>query len=77
VAYTSSRPQLQYDINVMRLAALEDFSSKVFNVGDICYVIDRDFFGYAKDGITPYKLKIIISEITSYFDTPEKDVIKV
>lgn len=77
VAYTSSRPQLQYDINIMRLAALEDFSSKVFNVGDICYVVDRDFFGYVKDGITPYKLKIIISEVTSYFDTPEKDIIKV
>ena len=77
VAYTSARPQLQYDINVMRLTSLEDFSSKSFEVGDICYVVDRDFFGYAIDGITPYKLKITISEITSYFDTPEKDIIKV
>lgn len=77
VAYTSSRPQLQYEINVMRLSSLEDFSSKVFNVGDICYVVDREFFGYSKDGITPYKLKIIISEITSFFDSPEKDIIKV
>lgn len=77
VAYTSSRPQLQYDINVMRLTSLEDFSSKKFDVGDICYVVDRDFFGYSADGITPYKLKIIISEITSFFDNPEKDTIKV
>lgn len=77
VAYTSSRPQLQYEINVMRLASLDDFSSKVFDVGDICYVVDREFFGYAADGITPYKLKIIISEITSYFDEPSKDTIKV
>ena len=77
VAYTSSRPQLQYDINVMRLMSLEDFSSKKFGVGDICYIVDRDFFGYAADGITPYKLKIVISEITSNFDNPEKDTIKV
>ena len=77
VAYTSSRPQLQYEINVMRLSALEDFSSKVFNVGDICYIQDREYFGYNNDGITPYKLKIIISEITSFFDSPEKDIIKV
>jgi len=77
VAYTSSRPQLQYDINVMRLMSLEDFSSKKFDVGDICYIVDRDFFGYAADGITPYKLKIVISEITSNFDNPEKDTIKV
>lgn len=77
VAYTSSKPQLQYDISVMRLAALEDFSSKVFNVGDACYIVDRTFFGYLEDGITPYKVRIIISEITSNFDSPEKDVIKV
>jgi hypothetical protein len=61
----------------MRLTVLEDFSSKTFDVGDICYIQDREFFGYGADGITPYKLKIIISEITSYFDEPEKDVIKV
>ena len=77
VAYTSSRPQLQYDISVLRLSGLEEYSSKEFNVGDICYVIDRDFFGYAADGITPYKLKIIVSEITSNFNNPEQDVIKV
>ena len=77
VAYTSSRPQLQYDINVMRLSALEDFTSKTFDVGDICYIQDREYFGYNNDGITPFKLKIIISEITSYFNSPEKDTIKV
>ena len=77
VAYTSSRPRLQYEINVMRLTALEDFSSKTFNTGDICYIQDKEFFGYGDDGVTPYKLQIVISEITSYFDSPEKDTIKV
>lgn len=77
VAYTSSRPQLQYEINVMRLTAIEDFSSKKFQVGDLCYIADREYFGYGVDGITPYKLRIVISEITSFFDEPQKDVIKV
>lgn len=77
VAYTSSRPRIQYEINVMRLTSLEDFSSKTFDTGDICYVQDKEFFGYNDDGITPYKLQIVISEITSYFDNPEKDTIKV
>lgn len=77
VAYTASRPELQYQIDIMRVSALEDFSSKVCEVGDICYVQDREFFGYNADKITPYKLKITISEITSYFDQPEKDSIKV
>lgn len=76
VAYTSSRPKIQYDINVIRLNYLEDFTSKKFNVGDICYIQDKDFFGSLVDG-SPFKLQIVISEITSYFDSPEKDVIKV
>jgi hypothetical protein len=30
-----------------------------------------------EDKITPYKEKVILTEITSYFDTPDKDTIKV
>lgn len=77
VAYTSSRPRIEYDIEVMRLTSLDDFSSKKFGVGDICYVQDKEFFGYGLDGKTPYKLEIVIHEITSYFNNPEKDSIKV
>ena len=77
VAYRSSRPQIQYNISLIRVSGLEDFSSKVFDVGDICYIQDREFFGYEEDKITPYKQRVIISELTSYFDSPEKDVIKV
>jgi len=38
VAYKGSRPQVQYDINVLRLSELEDYSSKVFKLGDISYI---------------------------------------
>jgi len=54
----------------MRLTGIEDFSSKVFNVGDLCYIVDKEYFGYGIDKITPYKLRIVISEITSFFDEP-------
>lgn len=77
VAYRSSRPQIQYDISLIRVSSLEDFSSKIFDIGDICYIQDRDFFGYEDDKVTPYKQQVIISELTSYFDSPEKDIIKV
>ena len=77
VAHTSSRPKIEYDINIIRLNYLEDFVAKKFNVGDICYIQDKDFFGTVSDDGTPFKLQIVISEITSYFDSPEKDVIKV
>jgi len=56
---------------------LEEFSSKKFNLGDICYIQDTDYFGYLADGFTPYKESIYVSEITSYFDSPERDVIVV
>ena len=77
VAYTSSRPQIQYEINVVRLSDLEDYKSKVFHLGDISFIQDTKYFGYMPDKITPYKEKVMLSEITSYFDTPDKDTIKV
>ncbi len=77
VAYTSSRPQIQYNINVLRLSALDEFKNKIFNVGDKAYIEDTEFFGYLNDRITPYKEQVIISEITSVFDSPEQDTITV
>lgn len=77
VAYTSSRPQLSYTINVLRLSSLEEFSSKIFHLGDICYMQDREFFGYLADKITPYKERILVSKISSFFDQPEKDVLTI
>ena len=77
VAYTSSRPQLSYDINVLRLTYVEEYSSKVFELGDICYIQDREFFGYLPDKITPYKEKILVSKISTFFDQPEKDALTV
>ena len=76
VAYTSSRPQIQYEINVLRLSDIPEYSSKVFHLGDISFIQDVEYFGYI-DRFTPYKEKVILSEITSYFDTPDKDTIKV
>ena len=77
VAYTSSRPQVSYNISVIRLSALEDFKYKKFKLGDISYIQDTDFFGYKADGVTPYKEQVILSEITSNFDDPSKDSFRV
>lgn len=73
VAYTSSRPQVSYNISVLRVSSLEDFKNKIFNVGDISYIQDTEFFGYEADRKTPYKEQVIISEITSFFEEPDKD----
>lgn len=76
---SSSRPQVSYDISVLRLSALEEFKNKVFHLGDISYIQDTEFFGYIEEnGIkTPYREVVRISEITSNFDEPEKDTFKV
>jgi len=59
------------------LTYVEEYSSKVFELGDICYIQDREFFGYLPDKITPYKEKILVSKISTFFDQPEKDVLTV
>lgn len=75
VAYTSSRPQISYNVSVVRLSALEEYQNKVFHLGDITFIQDTEFFGTIdKNGIkTPYKEKIILTELRSYLDQPEKD----
>lgn len=76
VAYTSSRPKISYNISVIRLNALDEYRGKKFNVGDISFIEDKEFFGYIKGEDawkTPYHEKILISESTSWFDSPEKD----
>ena len=83
VAYTSSRPKVSYNISVMRLSGLEDFKFKDFSLGDISYVEDTDFFGYTyllKDNRkikTPYREKVVITEITYNLDEPSKDSFQV
>ena len=79
VSYTSSRPQVQYNISVLRLSSLEDFRGKIFKLGDIAAIQDTEFFGYvpSSNPKTPYKEKVLISEITSNFDSPENDSLKI
>ena len=79
VAYTSSRPKITYNISVIRLSSIEEFKNKVFRLGDITFIQDTEFFGYVYiNGVrTPYKEKVLVSEITSFFDSPEKDTFKI
>lgn len=78
VAYTSSRPQVQYDISVLRLSSLDEYKYKIFRLGDIGFIQDTEFFGYAdSECTTPYKEQVLVSEITSYFDEPDKDTLKI
>lgn len=78
VAYTSSRPQISYTISVLRLSHLEEFKNKVFHLGDISFIQDTEFFGYVDAARkTPYKEKVLVSEIVSNFDDPSQDTITI
>ena len=79
VAYTSAFPQVSYNVSVLRLSSLEEFKNKIFNVGDIAFIEDTDFFGYVyKNNVrTPYKEKVLIAEVSSFFDEPDKDSFKI
>lgn len=83
VAYTSSRPQISYNISVARISSIEEFKNKVFYLGDITSIEDTEFFGYKWVAVndtyvrTPYREQVLISEITSNFDAPEQDSFKI
>lgn len=76
--HKSAQPKVSYTINVIELSRLEEFKNYVFDLGDITYVQDTDFFGWTyKNGIkTPYKEEIVITEQSIEFDEPEKNTIK-
>lgn len=71
VAYTSARPKLTYNIQVIRLSALEDFKSKEFKLGDISWIEDEEFF------IAHYREEVVVTQVVSHLDTPENDTITV
>lgn len=74
----SSQPKITYTINVLELSQLLGYEVFNFNIGDITYIEDKEFFGYSLiDGRTPYKEEIIVSEISLELDSPEKNSIKV
>lgn len=77
--HKASQPKLSYNIDVIALAALEEYEGYDFDLGDITFVEDSEFFGWIeKDGIKrPYREQIVVTETTTNFDSPEKDSIKV
>lgn len=79
IASRSAKPEVAYTIFVLRLSILEDFKHKIFKVGDVARIEDREFFGTLLiDYIeTPIKEKVVISEITYFLDNPSQDIITI
>lgn len=76
--HTSAQPKVTYNISVVDVSPLPGYEAYNFNLGDITYVEDREFFGYSLiDGTTPYREEVVVNEITTELDAPEKNSIKV
>lgn len=76
--HKSCQPKASYDIKIIELNQIEGYENYVFDLGDITYVQDPEFFGWEiKNGVrTPYKEEIVITEQTTFFNEPDKSTIK-
>lgn len=72
----SSKPKVTYNIEVVDVSNLPDFSDYTFNLYEKTYIEDPEIFGYNKNG-TPYKEEITVSELTNYLQSPDKNTITV
>jgi hypothetical protein len=76
--HTSAQPKVTYNISVVDVSPLKDYEGYDFDIGDKTFIEDPEFFGWSSvDETAPYREEIIISEITTELDSPEKNQIKV
>ena len=82
VLLESSRPVIEYDISVYDISQAIDYVNNdsyelyQYELGDITYVEDIDFFGKDEFG-TPYREQVIVSSIENNLDFPQSNKITV
>lgn len=76
VLYESSRPQVEYNIDLVDLSVLDEYDYYNFQVGDITFVHDQEFFGYGIND-TAYKVSVVVTEISANLDDPRSNKIVV
>lgn len=76
--HASAFPKVNYTIDIIDVSQIEGFENFNFSLGEKTTVEDVEFFGWALDNSgRPYKEEVIISEITTLYDSPEQNKIKV
>ena len=70
VMFTSSTPQVTYQINVFELSSLPGYELFTFDLGDTTYAEDPQFFGDER------KVEIAVTEIVENLDDQSKNSIK-
>lgn len=72
----TSVPKVSYTIEIADISSLPGYEGYKFNLRDKTTIEDPEMFGYDSNG-TPNKEEIIISEKTSYLQSPDKNTITV
>lgn len=78
VLYQSAYPKVSYTVNVLELSALEGYEAYKFQVAHKTFIEDTEFFGW-KDYAQriPAREGVVVTELTTSLDEPDKNTIKV
>ena len=72
VSQDSAKPKAEYNLTVVNLYALPEYKEFKYQIGDITWIEDTEYFGYNSNG-TPYHEKVIITQINRVLDMPIND----
>lgn len=77
VMSTSSKPKLEWTINVIDGSMVSELENFEFEVGDKTILVDNEFFGIEKNGEKNYTFEVLISGIKEVLDNATKNTIEV
>ncbi len=77
VMNTSSKPQLEWTINVIDGSFATELENFEFEVGDKTILVDNEFFGVEKNGEENYVFEVLISGVKEGLDDATKNTIEV
>jgi hypothetical protein len=60
VSQDGAKPHVEYTLSVINLYALPNYKEFKYNIGDVTWIEDTEYFGYNNNG-TPYHEKVIIT----------------
>ena len=81
VLLESSRPSIEYTMSTIDISVLTGYEDYKYNIGDVTYVEDVEYFGYttpdARGYSIPYREQVIVSSIECNLDSPESNKITI
>lgn len=77
VASTSSMPKVTWNIEVIDSSIQEDYQDFVYEVGDLTFLVDNEFFNVKRNSEENYTFKVLISQIEECLDKQSNNYITV